>query len=64
MAKNKKDKKPNPVAAFLWKDKRRRAKNFYFLLMLIIALAAVDKLHKENEELKDRLKKIEEKLGL
>ena len=41
MAKNKKDKKPNPIAAFLWKDKRRRAKNFYFLLMLIIALAAV-----------------------
>ena len=30
----------------------------------IIALAAVDKLHKENEELKDRLKRIEEKLGL
>lgn len=41
MAKNKKDKKPNPVAAFLWKDKRRRAKNFYFLLMLVVALAAV-----------------------
>ena len=30
----------------------------------IIALAAVDKLHKENEELKDRLNRIEEKLGL
>ena len=30
----------------------------------IIVLAAVDKLHKENEELKDRLKRIEEKLGL
>ena len=30
----------------------------------IIALAAVDKLYKENEELKDRLKRIEEKLGL
>jgi hypothetical protein len=30
----------------------------------IIALTAVDKLHKENEELKDRLKRIEEKLGL
>ena len=30
----------------------------------IIALAAIDKLHKENEELKDRLKRIEEILGL
>ena len=30
----------------------------------IIALAAVDKLHQENLELKERLKKIEEKLGL
>ena len=30
----------------------------------IIALAAVDKLHKENEELNARLKAIEEKLGL
>ena len=30
----------------------------------IIALAAIDKLYKENEELKDRLKRIEEKLGL
>ena len=40
MAKNKKDKKPNPVAAFFWKDKRRRAKNFYFLLMLVVALVA------------------------
>ena len=30
----------------------------------VIALAAVDKLHEENEELKERLKKIEEKLGL
>jgi hypothetical protein len=30
----------------------------------VIALSAVDKLHKENEELKDRLRKIEEKLGL
>ena len=30
----------------------------------IIALAAIDKLHKENEELKVRLKRIEEILGL
>ena len=30
----------------------------------VIALAAVDKLHEENEELKERLRKIEEKLGL
>ena len=30
----------------------------------VIALAAIDELHKENEELKDRLKRIEEKLGL
>lgn len=31
-------KKPNPVAAFLWKDKRRRAKNFYFILVVFICL--------------------------
>jgi hypothetical protein len=30
----------------------------------IIALAAVDKLYEENKELKERLKKIEEHLGL
>ena len=30
----------------------------------VIALAAIDELHKENEELKHRLKRIEEKLGL
>ena len=30
----------------------------------VIALAAIDELHKENEELKNRLKRIEEKLGL
>ena len=30
----------------------------------VIALSAVDKLHKENEELKEKLRKIEEKLGL
>lgn len=35
------NKKPNPVAAFFWTNKRRRAKNIYFILtafMLIIAL--------------------------
>ena len=30
----------------------------------VIALAAVDELHKENLELKERLRRIEEKLGL
>jgi hypothetical protein len=30
----------------------------------IIALAAIDKLHKENEELKERIKRLEDKLGL
>ena len=30
----------------------------------IVALAAIDKLHKENLELKERLRRIEEKLGL
>lgn len=42
MSENKKkekgEKKPNPVAAFLWKDKRRRAKNFYFILVVFICL--------------------------
>ena len=32
--------------------------------LAIIALAAIDKLYQENLNLKDRLKKIEEKLGL
>ena len=41
MAKKNKEKKANPVSAFLWKDKRRRAKNFYFLLMLLVVTAAV-----------------------
>ncbi len=31
-------KKVNPVAAFLWKDKRRRAKNFYGLLVILMIL--------------------------
>ena len=34
----KREKKPNPVAAFLWKDKKRRAKNFYFILVVFICL--------------------------
>ena len=36
--KEKKTKKVNPVAAFFWKDKKRRAKNFYFLLVVILCL--------------------------
>lgn len=39
--KQKANKKPNPVAAFFWTNKRRRAKNIYFILtafMLVIAL--------------------------
>ena len=42
MSENKTKEKPvkkvNPVAAFLWKDKRRRAKNFYFILVVFICL--------------------------
>lgn len=42
MSENKKreksEKKPNPLAAFLWKDKRRRAKNFYFILVVFVCL--------------------------
>ncbi len=34
-------KKTNPVAAFLWKDKNRRAKNFYFILVVFICLVTV-----------------------
>lgn len=34
-------KKVNPVAAFLWKDKSRRAKNFYFLLVVVTVVAAL-----------------------
>lgn len=34
-------KKVNPVAAFLWKDKKRRAKNFYFILVAFICLITV-----------------------
>lgn len=41
MKKNNKGKKPNPVAAFLWKDKARRAKNFYFILTVFVVLVTV-----------------------
>lgn len=43
MEKNRKNKnkKTNPIAAFLWKDKRRRAKNFYFMLTCFVILFAV-----------------------
>lgn len=34
-------KKSNPIAAFLWKNKRRRAKNFYFLLTALMITGAV-----------------------
>ncbi len=41
MEKNKKQKKSNPIAAFLWKNKRRRAKNFYFMLTVFVVIFAV-----------------------
>lgn len=41
MTKKTKEKKVNPVAAFLWKDKRRRAKNFYFVLTVFVVLVSV-----------------------
>ncbi len=37
----KKNKKTNPVAAFLWKNKRQRAKNFNALLMVVVLLASI-----------------------
>lgn len=36
-----KGKKSNPVASFLWTDKRRRAKNFFFLLTVFAVFIAV-----------------------
>lgn len=39
--KNKPSKKPNRVAAFLWKDKKQRAKNIYFIVMCVVAVIAV-----------------------
>ena len=41
MEKKKKQKKSNPIAAFLWKNKRRRAKNFYFTLTAFMIFFAV-----------------------
>ena len=36
-----KQKKPNALSRFLWKDKKRRAKNFYFILMFFIVIVSV-----------------------
>lgn len=42
MKNNKKShKKGNPVSAFLWTDKRQRAKNIYFLLTVFVVIIAV-----------------------
>lgn len=38
---NKTNKKGNPVSRFLWKDKRQRAKNFYFVLTVFVIIIAV-----------------------
>ena len=35
------NKKTNPVSAFLWKNKKRRAKNFYFLLVALLCAVTV-----------------------
>ena len=37
----KKAKKSNPVAAFFWTNKRRRAKNIYFLLTAVLLVVAL-----------------------
>ena len=34
-------KKGNPIARFFWTNKRRRAKNLYFLLALLVVIFAV-----------------------
>ena len=39
--KEKKVKKINPVSAFLWKNKKRRAKNFYFILVVLLCTFTV-----------------------
>ena len=39
--KEKTNKKVNPVSAFLWKNKKRRAKNLYFLLVMILCVITV-----------------------
>ncbi len=41
MTKKTKDKKKKSVADLLWRDKARRAKNFYFLLTVFVILCAV-----------------------
>ncbi len=41
MEKKAREKKSNPVSAFLWKNKRRRAKNFYFMLTVVVVIFAV-----------------------
>ena len=35
------EKKGNPIARFFWKNKRRRAKNLYFLLALLVVIFAL-----------------------
>ena len=40
-AEKKKKKNTNPVAAFLWTNKRQRAKNIYFLLTVFVVIVAV-----------------------
>ncbi len=39
--KNVSGKKTNPIAAFLWKNKSRRAKNFYFMLTAVMVMSAL-----------------------
>ena len=39
--KDNKNKKANPVSAFLWKNKKRRAKNLYFLLVVVLCIITV-----------------------
>ncbi len=40
-AEKKKKKNTNPVAAFLWTNKRQRARNIYFLLTVFVVIVAV-----------------------
>ena len=39
--KDKNKEKVNPVSAFLWKNKKRRAKNIYFLLVMLLCTVTV-----------------------
>ena len=41
MARNKKEKKPNKILDFLWRNKKQRAKNCLCLLMIFIVLVSV-----------------------